>query len=123
MKDRDFGPLHFQTLKPDIDKISNGDGYLFLRARCAGRPVVDFQYFMNGEDYPCINWNPETGCVLSKIERPAGGRLLKPVLKEWGGSRYCACEQMGEEDILNHWIEHQLVLYDLYLAVRDLDIQ
>lgn len=122
-KDRTYGPLHYMTLRPDIDKMSDGDGYLFLRARSAGRGVIDFQYFMEEADYPCMHWDPENGCRLSKEERPAGGRLLRPILKERCGVRFCACEQVGEEDILNHWAKHQLLMYDVYLAVRDLDIK
>ena len=122
-KDQRFGPLNCMTLRPDIDKMSNGDGYLVLRARCAGRSVVDLQYFMEEVDYPCINWNPEKGCMLSQTERPAGGRLLKPRLMEQNDTRYCSCEQMGEADILEHWAKHQFLMYDVYIAVRDLDIK
>lgn len=122
-KDPYYGPLNVLSKRPDIDKMANDDGYLVLRARCTGRPVVDLQFFMKKGDYPCINWDLEHGCKLSQIERPAAGRLLKPVLLECEGERYCSCEQMGEEDILNHWAEHQLLMYDLYLAIRGLDIK
>ena len=125
-KDWINGPLHFQTHRPDLDKIGNGDGHLLLRARCDGRPVIDFQYFMEeGHDYPCINWDPTTGCKLGDLERPAGGRLLKPVLKEFNGHCYCACEQMGEQELIESWAkpELQLMLYDVYIAIRDLDIK
>ena len=125
-KDWINGPLHFQTHRPDLDKISNGDGHLFLRARCAGRNVIDFQYFMEeGNDYPCINWDPNTGCMLSAEERPTGGRLLKPILKEFAGHKYCACEQVGEVELMESWAnpDIQLVLYDVYIAIRDLDIK
>ena len=125
-KDWINGPLHFQTHRPDLDKIGNGDGHLFLRARCAGRNVIDFQYFMEkGHDYPCINWNPNSGCALTAEERPTGGRLLKPILKEFDGHKYCACEQLGEEELMSAWanLDIQLVLYDVYIAIRDLDIK
>lgn len=122
-KDPYYGPLNVLSGRPDIDKMSNGDGYLYLRARNAGRPVVDFQFFLaDTGDYPCIHWDKDKGCQLSETERPEGGRLLKPVLKEIAGERYCACEQMGEKEIIESWVKHQLLMYDLYLAVRDLDI-
>lgn len=122
LKDPSYGPLDPIGKKPDIDRMSDGYGYLFLRARNVNRPVVDFQFFMKtGNHYPCINWNPETGCTLSVDERPAIGRLLNPRLVEDPiGFSYYDCQQNGDVEVIKEWGEHQLLMYDLWWIVRDL---
>lgn len=124
LKDTIFGPLNVMTKRPDIDKISDGDGMLYLRARNKDRPIVDLQYFLKeGGHYPCASWDPEKGCMLSEDERPYGGRMLKPVaIKDEHGESYI-CEDVSQGEILNLWhnSQLQLLLYDLYLNVRDLD--
>ena len=122
LKDTYLGPLNPMTHRPDIDKISNGDGMLYLRARNKDQPIVDLQFFLKeGGHYPCASWDPEKGCQLSEEERPYGGRMLKPVaISDESGESYI-CEDIGPEEILNLWLKHQLLLYDLYLNVRDLD--
>lgn len=125
-KDTFLGPLNPITKRPDIDKISNGDGFLYLRARNKDRPIVDLQFFIEaGGHYPCINWDPEKGCELSRDERPYIGRMLKPVALQSTDGRGIIhkCEMQGEAETLNLWTKHQLLMYDLYLNVRDLDNQ
>lgn len=123
-KDSYLGPLNPISGKPDIDKMSNGDGFLYLRARNKGRPIVDLQHFLDkGNDYPCINWDPEKGCTLSEDERPFIGRMLMPVMiKTPTGGKVYRCKLHGEVETIDLWAKHQLLMYDLYLKVRDLKI-
>lgn len=122
LRDPNYGPLHYLTHKPDIDKIANGDGLLYLRARNKGRPIVDLQFFLKKQQhFPCINWDPEKGCMLSEEERPYGGRILKPVAiidKETDVIIY-RCEDITPEEHVEPWMDYQLLMYYLYLAIRD----
>lgn len=115
--DRVYGPLNCLSKKPDIDKISNRDGVLFLRARAKGRPVVDFQLFLDeGGYYPCINWSLEKGCSLMKDERPYTGRMLIPRI----GGR--CIDTSNYEAFFESWYKNRLVMYDVYMAVKDMSI-
>lgn len=125
IKDHDWGPLNPITGKPDIDKISNHDGYLFLRACNSNRPVIDFQKFLEeGHNYPCINWSPENGCAYSEEDRPYGGKMLKPVKIEITPEQSLyRCTDMIDYDLfVGEWSEYQLLMYDLYIAIKDLNI-
>jgi len=124
-KDRYWGPLNPISRKPDIDKMANGDGFLYLRARNKNQPVIDLQQFLNeGNDYPCINWDPEKGCCLSEEERPFIGRMLMPVMeKSTDGNISFKCKLHGEVETVELWGKYQLLMYDLYLKIRDLDIR
>ena len=123
MKDRYLGPLHPITKRPDIDKISDGDGALYLRARNKDRPIIDFQYFLEeGKHYPCKNWDPEKGCQFSEEERPYGGRMLKPIAVTSGDITIHTCETVGEDDAIKSWLKHQLLLYELYLNILELNL-
>ena len=122
LKDLTYGPLDPIGKKPDFDRMMEGYGYLYLRARNANRPVVDLQYFMErGHHYPCCNWDSNIGCTLPDAERPTIGRLLKPVLvEEKSRLRYYDCQMNGEDEVIRAWGEHQALMYDLWWNVRNM---
>lgn len=121
-----WGPLNPLSKRPDIEKMLNGEGYLYLRARNKNRPVVDFQKFMTESNYPCINWNPEKGCCLSEEERPYCGRMLNPiVIKDGNGYEDYRCEMKNdaETETIKLWARHQELMYDLYRNIVKLNIK
>lgn len=124
-RDTDWGPLNPLTKIPDINKMSNGDGILYLRARNKNRPVIDFQKFLDEtKDYPCINWDAKRGCCLSEHERPCVGRMLKPILVKYpDGHEDYKCQIQGEAEIIASWEKYQLLMYDLYTKICKLGIK
>lgn len=117
LKDLKYGPLNHKSLTPDIDKISKGDGFLFLRARVAGRKIVDFQYFMDENHYyPCCNWSYENGCKLTHEERPYTGRLTIPLCD----SKSCK-DFTDYNELFAEWKKYSILMYDLYVICRDFD--
>lgn len=107
IRDREFGPLNPNTLKPDLEKINRFDGCLFLRARNTGRQINDFQYFMNEDEfYPCSFWSEENGCSLSDDQRPYTGRMVRP-------NRIRCVDETNYTDFFGWWFQHQNVLVKL----------
>lgn len=108
LKDRTYGPLNPETLKPDLQRIKNEEGCLFLRVRNAGREVNDFQYFMEeGNYFPCSQWSAERGCSFKEDERPFGGRMIEP-------RRYGNCvDHTDYTELMLKWLPHQEVLVKL----------
>lgn len=121
MGDQFYGPLNPLTNRPDIDKIGNRDGYLFLRARNQGQPVVDFQFFLEErKNFTCVNWSQEGGCYYSEEDRPYTGKMLKPVKL---ANQFFRCIDTTNYDLFaEEWGKHQLLIYDLYLKVRNMNI-
>ena len=112
-KDMDYGPLNPKTMLPDLEKIKNGDGFLFLRARAKNRPIVDFQYFLDADyDWPCIHWSLEEGCDISIDERPFTGVWLIP-------NDYGACvEAYNDAEFCYGWSTYRELMYELYQRAR-----
>ena len=122
LADQEFGPLNPESKEPDLEKISNEDGCLFLRARAKDHPIIDFQYFLEeGHNFPCINWDPDKGCQYSEEERPYGGCMLKPFLAVVNGENRIYCHDMVDyEKFVEAWGKHQRLLYDLYLVFKEM---
>ena len=121
--DSKWGPINPDTHEPDIDKIRKDDGYLMLRASSKGRPIIDFQIFLEkGKDFPCINWSLENGCNLSKESRPFSGRMLKPVVLEGYPieKRYrCFIKDEDYDYMAIEWSKYQDIMFELYLKLEE----
>lgn len=73
------------------------------------------------KDHQCINWSLEHGCAFSEEDRPYSGRKLRPIRGKNGGF---ACSDMADYDELaEEWAKHRLLMYKLYLEVRELKIK
>lgn len=122
LRDKVWGPLNPETKEPDEEKIRNHHGYLFIRARSVDASIIDFQVLMDTtKDHQCINWSLEHGCAFSEEDRPYSGRKLRPIRGKNGGF---ACSDMADYDELaEEWAKYRMLMYKLYLEVRELKIK
>lgn len=128
----DFSEISFETLKNEIEKgyisidfaygeeILRSSGVYFLRARNAGRPIVDTEDVRGSG---CILLT-DSGCKLDYEQRPSGGRLLIPAEEKKNflgeNTRICKSDYKIEE-CCDEWIPFQEIIGELINYFKDKD--
>lgn len=125
MKDRQSGayviygdPFNRDNVSVDRNKLLEGKGVLYLRARNKGKKIIDIIHYNWEPDGPCANWSEENGCKFQFHQRPKGGRMLIPDPR--GVSMKYCIPKYTEEGAAKEWLEFQEILYEVYIYFRGL---
>ena len=96
----------------------SGFGTLVRMRNSGESAVIDFDGRCAGAG-ACVAWHEEGGCMFDWEQRPAGGKLLRPVDPQFGMG--CTCEY-GTKVTIAEWRMFPGILPELVRKYRGVDI-
>lgn len=103
-------PRYRENVTVSKEKLLEGQGLLYLRARNRGKRICDIIHYNWETDGPCVNWSEESGCRYKLFgKKPRGGQRLIP------GKTPMYCDaKYSEIDAALEWSNFQDVLYEVF---------